>query len=115
MFFIHLARKKCFLIQQFFTSPTCRNKFFGVSSSSTECIFSAEDKNEYVRYKFPKIDDLINVKQQQFNSSFTIIPDVVTVDEESQLISEIEKSLKRLRYQLDHWDNVNILNKNDIS
>lgn len=30
------------------------------------------------------------------------------MDEESRLVEEIEKSLKRLRYQHDHWDDVKI-------
>lgn len=100
MIFISLAHKKCMFIQSF------NHKLFATMSSSTNSMFSAIDKNEYIRYQFPKINDSVDIKQQKFNSSFTIIPDIVTIDEELQLISEIEKSLKRLRYQLNHWDNV---------
>lgn len=106
MMCIKLAYKQCMLIRPLFTTLSCKNKFFSALSSSTDCIFSAIDKNEYIRYQFPKIKDSIDIKQQKFNSSFTIIPDIVSIDEELQLVSEIEKSLKRLRYQLNHWDNV---------
>jgi len=87
------------------------SKLFSTSFSSIEHISNSNDKSEYVRYKFQneiKIKNLVDIKRQQFDSLFTIIPDIVSVDEESQLIEEIEKSLKRLHYQHDHWDNVSI-------
>jgi len=78
------------------------NKLIGARYSSTT---DRVGKNEYIQYCFPKhVED---IEQQKFDSSFTIIPDIVSVDEEQQLIDEIEKSLKRLRYQEDHWDDVN--------
>ncbi|CAI6359739.1 unnamed protein product [Macrosiphum euphorbiae] len=106
MFTGNLACKEIVLNQLFSASRLFHfNKLFSKSSSSIEHILKSIDKSEYVRYKFPKcINNLVDIKQQQFDSSFTIVPDIVSVDEESRLIDEIEKSLKRLRYQHDHWD-----------
>lgn len=109
---MNLACKK-FILNQLFSVPRLfhLSKLFSTSFSSIEHIVNSVDKCEYVRYKFPneiKIKNVVDTKRQQFNSSFTIIPDIVSVDEESRLIDEIEKSLKRLRYQHDHWDDVSI-------
>lgn len=106
MFTVNLACKE-FVPSQLFSAPRLfhLNKLFSTSSSKIEHIFKSFDKNEYVRYKFPKcINNLVEIKRQQFDSSFIIVPDIVSVEEESRLIDEIEKSLKRLRYQHDHWD-----------
>ncbi|XP_025207506.1 alpha-ketoglutarate-dependent dioxygenase alkB homolog 7, mitochondrial [Melanaphis sacchari] len=108
MFIFNLACKK-FMLNQLFSVPRLfhLSKLLSTSFSSTEYILNSVDKNEYIKYKFPneiKIKNLVDIKRQQFDSSFTIIPDIVSVDEESRLINEIEKSLKRLRYQHDHWD-----------
>uniref|UniRef100_A0A2S2NLJ5 Putative alpha-ketoglutarate-dependent dioxygenase ABH7 n=1 Tax=Schizaphis graminum TaxID=13262 RepID=A0A2S2NLJ5_SCHGA len=108
MFIMNLSCKK-FILNQLFSVPRLfhLSKLFSTSFSSIEHILNSIDKSEYVRYKFPneiKIKNVVDTKRQQFDSSFTIIPDIVSVDEESQLIDEIEKSLKRLRYQHDHWD-----------
>jgi len=76
-------------------------------SSTTERVFAFVDNGGYIRHRFQKqVEDVVNVKQQKFDLSFTVIPDVVSVSEEQELIDEIEKALKRLRYQQDHWDNV---------
>lgn len=86
------------------------NKLFIASLSSFgEHNFNSADKNDFFRYTFPKYvksKDLVCIKQKVFESSFSIIPDIVSIDQELQLIDEIEKSLKRLRYQHDHWDDV---------
>jgi len=109
MFTVNLACKELVFNQLFSASRLFHLNNLFSTSSSIEHILKSVDKNEYVRYKFPKSrNDLVNIKRQQFDSSFTIVPDVVSVDEESQLIDEIEKSLKRLRYQHDHWDDVSI-------
>lgn len=109
MFSMNLTCKEFVLLQRFPTLLSPFSKLFSVSSqSTTERNVSSVNKSEYIRYKFPEIKkDLVDVKQQDFDSSFSIIPDVISVDEELQLISEIEKSLKRLHYQHDHWDDVN--------
>lgn len=75
----------------------------------TKRYFNFADKNEFVRYEFPKCNqnkDLARTKQKIFESSFSIIPDIVSINQELQFIDEIEKLLKRLRYQHDHWDDV---------
>lgn len=111
MFTVNLACKELVFNQLFSASRLFHlNKLFTTSSSSIEHILKSVDKSEYVRYKFPKcINNLVDIRQQQFDSSFTIVPDIVSVDEESRLMDEIEKSLKRLRYQHDHWDDVSML------
>lgn len=83
-----------------------------MSFSCTQHIVTSVSKNEYIRFSFPKHFEQKNVIdiKQKFNSSFTIIPNIVSEDEELQLTDEIEKSLKRLRYQYDHWDNVHKYN-----
>lgn len=104
---MNLVHKKCVLIQQYSTL-SCLKKLFIMSFSCTQHIFTSVDNNEYVRYSFPKQVEnnyLTDIKQK-FNSSFTIMPNVISDDEELRLTNEIEKSLKRLRYQYDHWDNV---------
>lgn len=108
MFTLNLACKE-FVFNQVFSASRLfhLNELFSTSSSSIEHILKPVDKSEYVRFKFPESsNNLVNIKRQQFDSSFTIVPDIVSIDEESQLIDEIEKSLKRLRYQHDHWDDV---------
>lgn len=112
MIAMNLACKQ-FILNQLFSvhRMLCLSKSFSTSSSTIEHVINSIDKNEYVRYKFPKsieIENAVDIKRQQFDSSFTIVPDVVSVDEELRLINEIEKSLKRLRYQHDHWDDVSI-------
>lgn len=86
------------------------NKLFNTSlSSMTKHYFNSANKNEFVRYEFPNCienKDLAREKQKVFESSFSIIPDIVSINQELQLIDEIEKLLKRLRYQHDHWDDV---------
>lgn len=100
---------KEFVFSTRFSGPlscvSCIKRMFGSSVPSVKRVFN---KSEYVRYTFqPESESSMNTRLQTFDSSFTIIPDIVSVDEESQLIDEIEKSLKRLRYEHDHWDNVN--------
>lgn len=100
--FVNLQRFSAFLLPF--------SKLFSTSSSTTklsEHNIVTIGKSEYVRYKFPEITDSVDIKQQNFDSSFTVIPDIISNDEELQLIIEIERSLKRLRYQHDHWDDVN--------
>ncbi|XP_071486493.1 alpha-ketoglutarate-dependent dioxygenase alkB homolog 7, mitochondrial-like [Diadema antillarum] len=36
---------------------------------------------------------------------FRIIPDFITEEEESALLKEVERFLKKIRYEYDHWDN----------
>jgi len=110
MFTVNLACRELVFNKLFSTSHLFHlNKLFTTSSSSIEHILKSVDKSEYVRYQFPKcINKLVDIKQQQFDSSFTVVPDIVSVDEESRLMDEIEKSLKRLRYQHDHWDDVSM-------
>jgi len=110
MFTVNLACKEFVLNQPFSASRLFHlNKLVSTSSSSIEHILKSVNKNEFVRYKFPKcINNSVDIKRQQFDSSFTIVPDIVSVEEELRLIDEIEKSLKRLRYQHDHWDDVSI-------
>lgn len=82
------------------------------STSTEHTSAAAVGPSEYVRYQFPKcsaVDDSISTRRLRFDTSFTVVPDIVSADEESLLIAEIEKSLKRLRYQHDHWDDVNRL------
>jgi len=108
MFTVNLACKE-FVFNHLFSASRLfhLNELFSTSSSSIEHILKSVDKSEYVRYKFPESsNNLVNIKRQQFDSSFTIVPNIVSLDEESRLIDEIEKSLKRLRYQHDHWDDV---------
>lgn len=65
------------------------------------------NRNAHVRHQVPAAKcEIYTVEQQNFDSSFTVITNAVSVDEELRLIAEIEKSLKRLRYQSDHWDDV---------
>nr|ACO10554.1 Alkylated DNA repair protein alkB homolog 7 precursor [Caligus rogercresseyi] len=42
--------------------------------------------------------------QSAFSSSFTLIPDFISPDEEKQLFREVEPVLKRLVFEKDHWD-----------
>ena len=35
--------------------------------------------------------------------------DFLTENEEESLISEVNKYMKRLRYEFDHWDNVSLI------
>lgn len=104
---MNLVYKNCIFNQQYLTLP-CIKKLFVMSFSCTQHIVTSVSENKYVRFSFPKHLEkkyLTDIKQT-FNSSFTIIPNIVSEDEELQLVDEIEKSLKRLRYQYDHWDNV---------
>lgn len=84
------------------------NKLIGLHySSSYERIYTPVNKSKYVRYQFPERTSdnyAVDIKQQKFDSSFSVIPDIVSTDQEEQLIEEIETSLKRLRYQQSHWD-----------
>lgn len=90
------------------------NRLFLSASRSRQCIaerrFTSVDKNQYIRYELPKReeanDSTVDARRQKFDASFTVIPDVVSAEEESRFINEIEKLLKRLRYQHDHWDDV---------
>lgn len=38
----------------------------------------------------------------------TIVRDFITETEEKILLKQVEPHLKRLRYEFDHWDDVNI-------
>lgn len=110
MFFVNLFCEELILNKRFSKTLLGLNRLF--SASSTEQILSV-NKNEYIHYEFPKYsedNDLVNIKRQKFDSSFAVIPNAVSIDEESRLIDEIEKSLKRLRYQHDHWDDVSKYN-----
>ncbi|VVC27268.1 Alpha-ketoglutarate-dependent dioxygenase AlkB-like [Cinara cedri] len=106
MFFINLSYKE-FINPRFFAlTLSSYNKFFGILSSTEHNIFPSVNQSAYVRHTISKIKSDIHINEQkQFDSSFTIITDAVSIDEESLLVIEIEKSLKHLRYQNDHWDN----------
>jgi hypothetical protein len=100
MFSVNLARNE-FIFNQ---------RFIKLVPRFERLATAAVDPSAYVRYQFPKIskvDDSICNRRERFDSSFTVVPDIISRDEESWLVSEIEKSLKRLRYQQDHWDDVN--------
>lgn len=111
MFAINVFSKEL-IFSHWFYAPKCINRLFGTSSPpSTERTSTSVDKNEYIKYIFSNCSEsksAIEAKRQQIESSFTVIPNIVSVDEESRLVEEIEKSLKRLRYQHDHWDDVKI-------
>lgn len=40
----------------------------------------------------------------QISLSFLVLPNFITADEEDLLLREVEPHLKRLRYEVDHWD-----------
>lgn len=107
MSYMNSICKLCIINKRFFKTLSSLNTSF--NASSTEQV-AFNIKNEYLRYKFLRHDDtdddLGNVKWQKFERSFTVIPDAVTEVEELRLVDEIEKLLKRLRYQHDHWDDV---------
>ena len=42
-------------------------------------------------------------------NSFSIIPDFISEDEETVLYEEVQRYLKKLRYEFDHWDNVSTM------
>lgn len=44
-----------------------------------------------------------------FDTDLQIIENFISVDEEASLLAEIEPYIKRLRYEYDHWDDVNTL------
>lgn len=80
--------------------------------SLNERDFIVVHKSDNIIYQFPKRtsnNTAVDIKQQIFDSSFSVIPDIISTDQEEQLIVEIEKSLKRLRYQQSHWDDVKII------
>ena len=41
---------------------------------------------------------------REIRQSFTVIPDFVDSNEEGELLKEVEKVLKRIRYEQSHWD-----------
>lgn len=45
----------------------------------------------------------------QFKNDMKILPDFISEEEETQLFEEVEPYMKRLRYEFDHWDDVNQL------
>lgn len=113
MFSVNLARNEFMFNQRFVKLLFHFERLLSKSpSTSTKRIpTAAADSSVYVRYQFPKIseiDDSIGTRRERFDSSFTVVPDIISPDEESRLVGEIEKSLKRLRYQHDHWDDVNL-------
>lgn len=45
-----------------------------------------------------------------FKNDMKLLPDFISELEETQLFEEVEPYMKRLRYEYDHWDDVNINN-----
>lgn len=46
------------------------------------------------------------IDRQHFLTDMLVIEDFLTVDEEQRLIEEVDPYMKRLRYEMDHWDDV---------
>lgn len=109
MFSMHTVCKELAFNRLLFLASLPRiNK---LPSCNAERHYTSIDENQYLRFKFPKREDAndrttVDVRRQKFDTSFNVIPDIVSTDEESRFIDEIEKLLKRLRYQHDHWDDV---------
>lgn len=48
---------------------------------------------------------------KDFKNDMKLLPNFITEEEEQKLFEEVEPYMKRLRYEYDHWDDVNILKK----
>ncbi|XP_050521872.1 alpha-ketoglutarate-dependent dioxygenase alkB homolog 7, mitochondrial [Daktulosphaira vitifoliae] len=91
-------------------TTTSKNNLFilksGVSLKKLSTVSSKDiishQTFKFIDYQFP--EKIAKSRQNIFEKSFFILPDVVTDIEEKELVNEIEISLKRLRYQHDHWD-----------
>ncbi|XP_050442153.1 alpha-ketoglutarate-dependent dioxygenase alkB homolog 7, mitochondrial isoform X2 [Adelges cooleyi] len=82
--------------------PVTRLRRFTTSVPEAHSLLACNNNKQYIDCRFPK--EVAASRQNVFDRYFTVVPDAVTENEEVQLIDEIEKSLKRLRYQHDHWD-----------
>ena len=55
-----------------------------------------------------KLETLIDTNDLKFLEAIIIKEDFIDEKEENLILSEIEPYMKRLRYEFDHWDDVNM-------
>ena len=75
------------------------NKFFSISSIKS---------TTFVKTTLPEMIETNDEEVSNIMSKFMIVKyDFLSEAEENCLLNEIEPYMKKLRYEFDHWDNVN--------
>ncbi|KAK6631298.1 hypothetical protein RUM44_005824 [Polyplax serrata] len=79
-----------------------RNRTFGFRGKQISDAVKVCDKPHYLFFSecFPDLKEKI-----QLASDMKVLDDFVTEDEENSLLQEVEPELKKLRYEIGHWDN----------
>ena len=72
------------------------------SVANSERHYSTDESKSYLDVKDPKLKEIIS-------RDMIVKTDFLTENEEESLISEVNKYMKRLRYEFDHWDNVSLI------
>ncbi|XP_064105353.1 uncharacterized protein LOC135214864 [Macrobrachium nipponense] len=71
--------------------------------NSSDADFSVEKSKEKIKYlHFHSSCSLETV--EEVTSSFQVVSDFISIEEEEILMKEVEPHFKRLQYEFDHWD-----------
>lgn len=70
------------------------------SNTQFEVVKSNQNKNHLFDFQNEWPADIKN----EFIQDMILIEDFITEDEEEHLLAETKKTMKRMRYQYDHWD-----------
>lgn len=91
-----------FLRPEHFRSVKTIHTAASLSNCSANGVPSAVNPNACELFDFHDVwptDDVDNVKRDMI-----VVPDFISEAEEERLHAETEKTMKRMRYQYDHWD-----------
>lgn len=85
--------------------PLVSNQHCPLLSTRTLTTDRAEELMTFHQNEQCTADELDNFKQLLLKD-FILVEDFVSENEENLLLQEVEKALKRLKYEYDHWDGV---------
>ena len=86
--------------------PFFSNHYCPLLSTRTLTTDRAGESMTFHQNELCTADELDNFRQLVLKD-FIVIEDFISENEENLLLQEVEKALKRLKYEYDHWDGVN--------
>lgn len=95
MLFKHLICKSIKQINRLLVLRNCSQTSFHNNNNKTEDYLIA--------------NKLVDTNDSTFLRNIYVFEDFLTENEEKSLLNEIEPYMKKLRYEFDHWDDVNYL------
>ena len=58
-----------------------------------------------VNSKLVRVSQALNSASKLDLTHLKVLPNFITVGEEARILQEVDKRLRRLKYERDHWDN----------